>query len=343
MKPWISVIVPVYNVEAYLERCVDSLIHQTMHRLEIILVDDGSTDLSGQICDRLGLEHENIKVVHKDNGGLASARNEGLQHVTGEYIAFVDSDDWVEKETYQTLYEKTKDCYPDIITYGYQKIKNNQILIKEHACFPEGTYNKDEIQGLILPDSIAREKAFNQVNLPVQLSACMCIYRRLFLTENDLKFESERIVLSEDWLFNIACLCRAQQIMIIHNILYNYDTRETSLSMSYKADSYKRKRNLYKRYKEEMIATNSLNPVTTIRLKNFWLEAIYGCYIIELNAPVYNRERIELMCMDEEFKTNLKTLNLRNCTLKGLVFKYIIRLRMHWALNILYKIKRCKM
>ena len=95
----VSVIVPVYNVEKYLNRCVDSLVQQTYHNLEIIMVDDGSKDNSGRICDLLAKQDKRIKVIHKLNGGLASARNAGIKKANGQYILFVDSDDWIELDT----------------------------------------------------------------------------------------------------------------------------------------------------------------------------------------------------------------------------------------------------
>ena len=108
-KPLLSVIVPVYNVEAYLFRCVDSILGQTYSDLEVILVDDGSKDTSGRICDDYAAKDSRVRVIHKENGGLSSARNAGLDEARGEYIAFVDSDDWIEAEAYEhmlTLAEK---------------------------------------------------------------------------------------------------------------------------------------------------------------------------------------------------------------------------------------------
>lgn len=102
-KPFISVIVPVYKVEDYLRRCVDSLVNQTYEPLEIILVDDGSPDSCGIICDELSQLHSNIRVIHKENGGLSSARNAGIEIAKGDYLGFVDSDDWVEPEMYETM------------------------------------------------------------------------------------------------------------------------------------------------------------------------------------------------------------------------------------------------
>lgn len=344
MKPWISVIVPVYNVEKYIDRCVKSLLGQTFKNLEIILVDDGSVDSSGAKCDDYAVKHnEIIKVVHKKNGGLASARNEGMKYADGEYIAFVDSDDWMEEETYDILYKRVKNSNPDIITYGYRKIKDNKIISEGMAKFEEGFYSRNEIQNLILPDSIAEEKAFNQVNLPVQLSACMCIYKRSFLKKNKIYFESERIVLNEDWLFNICCLCRADSFQVIHEKLYNYDTRDTSLSMSFKNDSYERKCNLYKRYKEELELTGNFNDITTYRLKNFWLESIYCCYIIELCAPVINKSRIAKMFSDNEFRQELRNLNLQNSTLKGILFKYVVKFKFYLVVKLMYVVKKKSM
>ena len=100
----ISIIIPVYNVEAYLDRCIQSVIHQTYQNLEIILVDDGSTDHSPQMCDAYAQIDERIKVVHKSNGGLSDARNAGLMVATGTYIGYVDSDDWIELEMYERMY-----------------------------------------------------------------------------------------------------------------------------------------------------------------------------------------------------------------------------------------------
>lgn len=104
-KDLISIIVPVYNVEAYLDRCMESILKQTYKRLEIILVDDGSTDSSGEKCDAYAKQDSRIKVIHKKNGGLSDARNAGLALATGDYIGYVDSDDWIEPDMYQSLYD----------------------------------------------------------------------------------------------------------------------------------------------------------------------------------------------------------------------------------------------
>lgn len=105
-KPLISVIVPIYNVELYLERCIISIITQTIHDIEIILIDDGSTDKSSVIADRYALKDDRILVVHKPNGGLSDTRNAGIKLAKGEYLSFIDSDDWIESTMLESMYEK---------------------------------------------------------------------------------------------------------------------------------------------------------------------------------------------------------------------------------------------
>ena len=106
MNELVSIVVPVYRVEEYLDECINSIINQTYNYIEIILVDDGSPDKCPEICDNYAKNDKRIKVIHKENGGLSDARNFGIPHATGEYIAFLDSDDYVEPNTYKTMYEK---------------------------------------------------------------------------------------------------------------------------------------------------------------------------------------------------------------------------------------------
>ena len=107
-KPSLSIVVPVYNTEKYLKQCVDSLTSQTLNEIEIILVDDGSTDGSGAICDEYAAKDSRIKVIHKENGGLGFARNSGLEMAQGEFVGFVDSDDWVDLDFFEKLLGKTR-------------------------------------------------------------------------------------------------------------------------------------------------------------------------------------------------------------------------------------------
>ena len=138
-NPLVSVIVPVYNVAPYLEQCLDSIVNQRYRNLEIILVDDGSTDESGAICDRYAEQDGRIQVVHKENGGQSSARNVALDMMTGEWVLFVDSDDWIELNTLELLFEQ-KDERADLVEFGVNLVYSNNIEVKLNKSCVE-SYN----------------------------------------------------------------------------------------------------------------------------------------------------------------------------------------------------------
>lgn len=124
----ISIIIPVYKVENYLERCVESVLNQTHQNLEIILVDDGSPDRCGKMCDLYSQKDNRIKVIHKENGGLSDARNVALDIATGDYIGFVDSDDYVEEDMFKTLYQLAEKYQADISSVSFYKVLGNQVI-----------------------------------------------------------------------------------------------------------------------------------------------------------------------------------------------------------------------
>lgn len=138
-QPLISVIVPIYKVEAYLERCVESIRNQTYRNLEIILVDDGSPDRCGEMCDAFAKEDPRIRVFHKENGGQSSARNLGLDNMTGEYVGFVDSDDWIEPDMYYHLYELMEQYQAQITCCGTQKNFSNGKVSYFNPKYPKET------------------------------------------------------------------------------------------------------------------------------------------------------------------------------------------------------------
>lgn len=131
MNPIISIIVPVYNVEEYLQRCIDSILNQRFKDFELILINDGSTDNSLKICKEYSLSDSRVKVINKENGGLSSARNAGINIAKGKYIGFVDSDDWINEEMYQTLYNLLQEYDCDIAECCYKKVYDEKIIEKQ--------------------------------------------------------------------------------------------------------------------------------------------------------------------------------------------------------------------
>ena len=133
MKELISIIVPVYNIENYLDKCIESIVHQTYKNLEILLIDDGSTDHSGKKCDEWAKKDKRIRVIHKKNGGVSSARNIGLEKAKGEYIGFVDGDDFVNKKMYEEMHRQMKKNNADFVICDYNECYNQNDNFKDRG------------------------------------------------------------------------------------------------------------------------------------------------------------------------------------------------------------------
>lgn len=239
----ISIIVPVYNVEQYLSRCVESIKASTFADYEIILVDDGSKDGSGTICDRLAKEDDKIRVVHKQNGGLSSARNSGLDIAQGEYVFFLDSDDEIYPYTLETLYSLMSDDV-DMVTGGYVKCDGKgEIFYKVEAEITK-KLSRDEA-GLMLSHPLYYE---------TNGMACIHLYRRNIIEEAHLRFD-ETILFCEDTPFvaKYISLCQGN-IMFTAKPIYKYYFRGSSLTGS-AFDKYKESTFDYLRSKLEVYKT----------------------------------------------------------------------------------------
>lgn len=198
----ISVIVPVYNVVSYLSQCLESIIRQTLKDIEIILVDDGSTDGSGQICDEYALRDERIIVFHKQNEGLSSARNDGLDAATSDYIMFVDSDDWVESHFCEKAYMASIDYNADLVLFNYVKIYNNGTIVKNRPDIHPGLVTEFEALLFNLHYTPAvwlglyRRELFDNVRFPIGK------YHEDTGTSHRLLHEAKKIVYVDDALYN---------------------------------------------------------------------------------------------------------------------------------------------
>lgn len=195
-RPIISVVIPVYNVEAYIERCVNSVRNQTVENIEIILIDDGSPDQSPVLCDQYAEKDRRVRVIHKKNGGLASARNRGITVATGKYIFFLDSDDWLEKDGLQQLYELAQKYQVDFVRYRAFRTewpgmeRNVPCRVETVREMQGGIYDKKRILQEIYP----RLLATRQLTLGPVVGACGALYRTDFLKKNQIFF-SKRLSL----------------------------------------------------------------------------------------------------------------------------------------------------
>lgn len=236
-KPKVSIIVPIYNVEKYLDRCMESLLNQTLSDIEIIMVDDGSPDRCPQMCDEYAKRDNRIKVIHKKNAGLGYARNSGLEIATGEYVAFVDSDDYVDVDMYERMVYEMEEAGADAVICSYKKVYNDEIKPVCICGFGENSTIMDACSDYIpnyigtLPNSKA-EQLYGY-------SVWNILYRHDIIKKSNVRFYSERIYVSEDILFNIDYMSKTKSILLYPKPFYNYCYNEESLTTKYKSDRIK--------------------------------------------------------------------------------------------------------
>lgn len=217
----LSIIIPVYNVEQYLQSCVQSVITQTYQDLQVILVNDGSTDSSGVLCDQLAQQDNRIQVVHKSNGGLSDARNAGLEVATGDYVAFLDSDDvYLQNDGLEQLMTLAQVEQPDVLLFQAVDVyPKHQSIRKAYDEAWIATHS-----GMEVFHQLVRTQSFN-------MSACFQIIRRELLEQHQIYFEKG--LLSEDVDWSLRLWKYVQKVRAINLPMYGYQHREGSISTTY--------------------------------------------------------------------------------------------------------------
>ena len=341
----ISIIVPVYNVEKYLERCIKSLTSQTLDDIEIILVDDSSTDSSLDICNKLADEDSRIKVLHKVNEGAGLARNAALEVATGKYIGFVDSDDFVDSDMFKTLYEKAEKYNSDLVMSGVVFVDGNVFSQDgDRVCkiyFDEDTHfnSVDELKklkmGIIgaLPDDADDSK--------YGMSIWKNLFKHEIIKNNNLKFQSEREMLSEDALFMVDYISCINKATGIKEAFYNYCRNEDSISKSYKKDRFEKSlvfvNEVENRFKRDIAPTEY-----SIYIYRFW-QAM--CRVICSQEIMYAsdnnikyadlKKKLEAVCTYTLTADALKSYPIYKLPFKQKLFAYCMKYKMYFLLNVL--------
>lgn len=239
----LSVIVPVYNTEQYLPRCIDSILSQSFTDFELLLIDDGSKDGSGAICDTYSKKDSRVRVFHKENGGVSSARNLGLQEAKGEWVTFIDSDDWVEEDYFQLDFERNADLY----------VQNSRLA------------NGDSIESLPRQFIDANNYAsYLRENIVLHAFRTVCgfFFKKKIICDNDLRFDSQ-FRLGEDTLFVMDCYRFIRTIQIMDNSCYKYNQQENW------ENKYKLSWKEVEAYLESFVEKYEMLPVESQRLLDF--------------------------------------------------------------------------
>lgn len=223
--PLLSIIVPVYNAEKYLCRCLDSILAQSFSDCEVILIDDGSTDSSGAICDQYAKKHSLFKCIHKPNGGSASARKCGYESTRGQYVAFIDSDDWIAPDMYEKMCQAARKTQADIILCNYTAVMHD----KTEVCsvpFAPGFYDRHRLETEVYPYMLYTGTYYKYGISPNLWNK---IFRRDLLKKH-LFHVPDDMVVGEDTLTTYSCLLEASSACIMDEALYFYRSNADSLS-----------------------------------------------------------------------------------------------------------------
>lgn len=347
--PKVSIIVPVYNVEKYIEKCINSLKNQTLSDIEIILVDDSSTDSSLKLCQKAAEEDARIKVIHKINEGAGMARNAGLEVAKGEYIGFIDSDDFVEENMYETLCAKADEYGSDLILSGILFVDGNMF---SETGEKESKIYFDTDTHFETPESL-KELRMGIVGArpqePDDSKYGMGVVKNLFKNEiikkNNLAFESERKMISEDALFMIDYISCIKKATGLPEAFYNYKRNSNSISKSYKSDRLEKSLIFVNQVEKRF--NRDIEPDTyNIYIYRFWQAMCRVLCSQEIMYALDNKvkfkdlkKRLKTICTQSLTVNALKKYPINTLPLKQRIFAYAIKYKAYFLMKLLVNLR----
>ena len=327
MEDLVSVIVPVYNVEKYLNKCIDSIISQTYKNLEIILVDDGSPDNSGAICDEYAKKDTRIRVIHKENGGVSSARNVGIEISNGNWISFIDSDDWIEEDYFEIMLNEAKKENADIVFCGYNRIWKNKV---------------ETINGFEDNKSFnSKEYLINALTPQTGIGFChMKIIKRNSIGQ--IRFNNE-LVVGEDALFNVEISKNIEKAFFCKKALYNYRNNESSVVKRFDSNYAKKyllsmetnKKYIFENYEEKEIIQAYYNFVAF----HVMLVAVNYCYHPN-NEIKNNKKLLKEICEIKEYKEGINKSNYEGISLTRKITLFTLKHKLYFITELICRFRQ---
>lgn len=338
----ITIIVPIYNVEQYLNRCINSIIYQTYENLEIILVDDGSTDNSSKISDEWSYQDKRIHVIHIENQGVSAARNIGIENATGDFITFVDSDDWLELDAYEKVMKVYEENPSEVLSFGYYRRREEKKSFEKFTDLREGYFSKQEIIAEIIPKAISYKQPFRPSKSMIKSVWCH-LYDIDLINDNNIRFKDIKKVGSEDYCYNLEVFSAMKSYYVLHIPLYNYYERENSFTATYDFDRYCGYENLYCEY-EKILKKYGTQEAIKLRLDMFWLncmiDLIRTASTLSANMRYEEiRDDIKKILYNERVLRILSNIDTRGYTVaqKGAV--YLFKIKSARLFFISYRVK----
>lgn len=267
----ISIIIPVYNAKKFLNKSIESVINQSYKNIELILVNDGSTDNSEKICNKYALADKRIKVISQKNSGPAAARNTGIRHATGDFIFFLDADDFIEKNTMEILIAKYNQYKPDLVMTNFSKLENNGEIVKQKVSFhPDNGPFEHQIKELSKTDIVNYVRHFLKYPSNHLVSYCWARLYKLSIIKDNNIFANENMRLFEDFVFNLDYLKHTNKILFVNESLHTYTMHNIHVSASMvivNSDSLLHDMNVFKRKASEFLQQTKDNTINTMDIK----------------------------------------------------------------------------
>lgn len=278
-QPLVSIIIPVYNAEQYLKECIDSVWNQTYEDLDIVLVDDGSKDNSPKMCDKYARKDGRIQVIHKENGGLVSAWKAGVEKAKGDYVVFLDSDDWIDLFMIEDMVNHATGKGKEIVCGNYIIEKENQSIAVKQPLEPD-VYDRKRIERKILPCLLGNEERI------IHFSRCMKLISKELIS-NNMKFSDEKLTMGEDVGIMIPTIMDAEYLVVMEDAFYyHYRFVDASMVHKYNALMYEKVELLYENLKETI-----QKKISEEKQKETYLESLKKEYVFLLFYVLKNELR----------------------------------------------------
>lgn len=340
-KGLVSIVVPVYKTEKYLNQCVQSIVEQTYEKLEILLIDDGSPDRCPQMCDAWAEKDSRIRVIHKLNEGLGMARNTGIENARGEYICFFDSDDYIDMRTIERAYAAVGDSGIDIGIFGFHTVApDGQKVSRFLPQMEKDCYYGEEIQTHFLPELIAPAPNGNR---KLYMSMCMMLFSMHLISRTGWRVASEREIISEDVYSILGLFRNVQSVAIVSEAFYYYRENRKSLSRSYRPERYNGIRHFYQ---ESIALCNCLGYGTEIknRLSDPFLSFTRSALKQEAVSPRTIKEKLDSfrrIISDETLQKVLWNCGKDHGNMGRRVLNFLMKHKQYLLCYVITRVKTC--
>jgi len=340
-QPLVTVVVPIYNVEKYLKRCVDSIINQTYKNLEIILVDDGSPDNCPKICDEYAKKDHRVKVIHKLNEGLGMARNTGIENATGKYICFFDSDDYVDLTTVEECCFLAEKESADLVCFGHiEESFDGKILANRIPVPPKDVFVGEEVTQILMPMTLSYDARHGE-DWNLSLSAWCEMFSMDIIRKQGWRFVSEREIISEDIYSVLEYYQYSKKVVFIKKPFYHYISNPVSLSKSYRPDRYEKLKTLANKL-TELSLNMGLGEILRQRIITIFLGLTIGALkqiVFSDISPKDKSTQIKAILNDPYMQNTLKNFDNYGDRPSKRFFFFAMRRKLSMLILLMIKIK----